>query len=282
MIHISGHRHGIIPETGIKDFKSHFSVNCCGFEKYITKNIHTFREKGRLDYQIIYITKGCGNFFINNTMTTIPYGNIIIFRPEEMQQYAYYYHDAPELYWVHFTGYAAKNYLSDINLLDKPVHYIGIHNGLIEHFKKIMLELQVKSPLYEQTSDAMLMELLTSMARKKIAFENPNSKFSDPHIQKIVAQMHTACDQPWNINDLAKECLLSPNRFMHKFKAQTGFSAMDYLIQIRIAKAKDLLINSQLNIKEISNLIGYENPLYFSRLFHKIEGISPRDYRKQN
>ena len=281
MIHISGHRCGIIPESGIKDVKSYFCVNCCGFEKYITKNIHTLRKEGRLDYQIIYITKGCGSFFINGVMTTIPYGNIIIFRPEEMQHYAYYYQDAPELYWVHFTGYGVESYLNSINLHHKSTHYIGIHNVLIEHFKKIMLELQVKSPLYEQTADAMLMELMASMARKKIILENPSSKFSDPHIQKIVEHMHTACDQPWNINDLAKKCLLSPNRFMHKFKAQTGFSAMDYLMQIRIAKAKDLLINSQLNIKEISNLIGYENPLYFSRLFHKIEGMSPREYRKQ-
>ena len=62
---------------------------------------------------------------------------------------------------------------------------------------------------------------------------------------------------------------------MHRFKEQVGMSPMEYLTSIRLDKAKWLIINSSLSIKEISNIIGYDDPLSFSKLFKRVEGISP-------
>jgi AraC-like DNA-binding protein len=158
---------------------------------------------------------------------------------------------------------------------------VGLHNAYIEYFKKIMLELQLKEPLYRETADAAILELLALMGRDRLAAANKSKRFVDSSIRGIMEQMHTEYGKHWSIDEMARQCSLSPNRFMHKFKAQTGLSAMDYIITIRMDKAKDLLANSSLSIKEISNLIGYENPLYFSRLFSKVEGLSPRDYRRK-
>lgn len=282
MIHISGHRWGITPECGYKDTENYLTVNCCGYEKYIAKDVKTLRKNGRADYQMIYIVKGLGYFMVDEKMTGIPFGNIVIFNPGEVQQYEYLYKDATELYWVHFTGYGARDFMDGIGLSSGRLHHIGLHNTCIEYFKKTMLELQLKLPLYEQTADAVLQELLAFIGRKKIAANAPNERNMDANIQNIMEQMHSGCNKQWNIEDMAKQCGLSPNRFMHKFKLQTGLPAMEYLIKIRIDKAKDLLLNSSLCIKEISDIIGYENPLYFSRLFRKMEGISPREYRNRH
>ncbi len=281
MIHISGHRENILSDSGVSDFEGYFSVNCCGYEKYITKNTRTLREKGRLDYQLIYMVRGTGRFLVDDNMVDIPRGNIIIFHPGEVQQYAYQYSDTPELYWVHFTGSGAQEYLNKVGLLHKRVHLVGIHNTCIEYFKKIIYELQLKSYLYEQLADAALMELLAFMGRKKIDAEKYGTGSMDTNIQNIIEQMHLECGRQWSINEMAKSCLLSPNRFMHRFKEQTGLSANNYLIKIRLDKARDLLLSTSLSIKEISNIIGYENALYFSRLFSKTEGVSPREYRKR-
>jgi AraC-like DNA-binding protein len=281
MIHNSGYRWEVDTEAGFNDLENYFSVNCCGYEKYITKDVGTFREKGRLDYQLIYLVEGTGCFRINGDMTEVTCGNIVLFRPGEVQQYTYQHTNTPELYWIHFTGSGAREYLEKAGLYEESVHYVGIHSELIESFKKIMLELQMKEKLYCESADAATLELLVLLGRKKHGADVKRHRFIDDNIRNLMERMHAEYGRRWSIDDMAGQCALSSNHFMHKFKMQTGFSAVDYIINIRMEKAKDLLLNSSLSIKEISNLVGYENSLYFSRLFCKMEGFSPREYRKK-
>lgn len=56
---------------------------------------------------------------------------------------------------------------------------------------------------------------------------------------------------------------------------------MQYIINKRIFNAEVLLYNSGYNISEIAQIVGYDNPLYFSRIFKKIKGVSPMQYRKK-
>ena len=56
---------------------------------------------------------------------------------------------------------------------------------------------------------------------------------------------------------------------------------MQYILSIRISNAESLLEATEYNMTEISNIVGYENPLYFSRIFKKMKGLSPSEYRKR-
>jgi len=60
-----------------------------------------------------------------------------------------------------------------------------------------------------------------------------------------------------------------------------GYSPHAYLIKVRLERAKELLITTSFNVSEISFAVGYENPLYFSRMFKKYTGVSPANYKKQ-
>ena len=280
MIRISGFRWNQMISTGYMDLTDYLIVNCCGYEKYVTRSTKTFREQGLADYQIIYMVKGKGHFRIGDNMEEVTAGQLVLFRPHEVQQYAYQSEESPQLYWVHFTGYGASDLLRQVGLGEGQLHNVGIHNSAVELIKTITLELQLKAPLFQPTADAKLMELLAFLGRKKLEHGRAGTRTFDLDIQQMMEQMHAECHRDWNIAEIAKSFSLSPKRFMHKFKEQTGFSAIGYVTKIRIDKAKDLLLNSPLSVKEIANIIGYENPLYFSRLFSKMEGMSPRDYRK--
>ena len=65
------------------------------------------------------------------------------------------------------------------------------------------------------------------------------------------------------------------------FKEKTGLSPKQYILQIRIERAKEFLATTEYSIKEISNSVGFPDPLYFSRLFKKYEQCSPLEYRKK-
>ena len=85
-----------------------------------------------------------------------------------------------------------------------------------------------------------------------------------------------------SIEQYAAEHLMSVNWFILSFKNVMKMTPMQYILSLRIAVAKGLLENSNKNINEISDAIGYDNPLYFSRLFKKHTGYSPSQYKKLN
>ena len=84
-----------------------------------------------------------------------------------------------------------------------------------------------------------------------------------------------------NIEEYALSRNMSVSYFLKKFKEVTTKSPMQYILGIRINNAVSLLESTDYNVTEISTIIGYDNPLYFSRIFKKQKGVSPSDYRKQ-
>ena len=77
---------------------------------------------------------------------------------------------------------------------------------------------------------------------------------------------------------MADYCKLSQSSFSHMFKDRMGMSPMHYLNYQRIEKAKDFLLSNSMTISNISRLVGFDDPLYFSRVFKKYTGASPQAY----
>ncbi|MBE6731836.1 MAG: helix-turn-helix transcriptional regulator [Ruminococcaceae bacterium] len=84
-----------------------------------------------------------------------------------------------------------------------------------------------------------------------------------------------------NLNTLSDLCNLSVSRFSHLFKEVTGTSAIQYVNDLRVSKASMYLNTTTLSISAIAQKIGFDDAAYFSRIFRKITGISPSDYRKK-
>lgn len=74
---------------------------------------------------------------------------------------------------------------------------------------------------------------------------------------------------------------ISPTYMSKLFKQETGESPINYLIKIRMEKAKELLVKEELSVKEIANSVGYQDAYHFSKLFKKYTGNSPSDYIKK-
>lgn len=82
------------------------------------------------------------------------------------------------------------------------------------------------------------------------------------------------------IDEYASSQGMSTSWFIRNFKQYTSETPMQYILALRIQNAEILLNNPQYSISEISQIVGYENTLYFSGVFKKAKGLSPSDYRK--
>lgn len=87
-------------------------------------------------------------------------------------------------------------------------------------------------------------------------------------------------DMAVSLNEVAKQVNMNPAYFSVLFKRDTGVTFINYLTDIRIAKAGELLAKTNMKIYEIAYAVGYDNPTYFSTVFKKITNYSPQDYRK--
>ncbi len=85
---------------------------------------------------------------------------------------------------------------------------------------------------------------------------------------------------PITLGDLADYVELNPSYFSNLFKTETGINFSEYLLNIRMDKAKDLLRDPKIRIYEIGSLVGYEDAVSFGRAFKKKWGISPKEYRQ--
>ncbi|MFC7441159.1 response regulator [Laceyella putida] len=99
-------------------------------------------------------------------------------------------------------------------------------------------------------------------------------------LHKAKQYMDEHYTRPLSLEEVAAHVRLSPHYFSKLFKERFQMNFMDYLTGLRIEQAKQLLLHSDCSLKEICFSVGYKDPNYFSRVFKKITGVSPSEYRR--
>ncbi len=266
-----------------KDKKHPLFVGSCGTYKLLTKSkLPTHRPRGRLDYQLLYIASGKAHFYFQGKEEIVSAGNMVLYRPKEEQRYYYYGAEHPEVYWVHFTGNNVKNILRQYGIAD-DIHVIHTNTSLEYKrlFSLMIQELKLCKDDYEELLVHYLKELLIMIHRVLINNPPGKSSFLITEMDDAVQYFHANYNQPISIEDYAAEHNMSVSWFIRNFKEYTNVTPAQYILSLRISNARTLLENTAYNVSEISNIVGYENPLYFSRIFKKQCGMSPSEFRKQ-
>lgn len=266
-----------------KDKKHPLFVGSCGtYHLYTKPALSTHRPRGRLDYQILYIASGKARFYFHGREEIVSAGNMVLYRPREEQRYYYYGADRTEVYWVHFTGNDVKNILRKYGIGD-DVHVV--HTGTSLEYKQLFLqmiqELKLCREDYEDMLVSYLRELLIMLHRAILSRPRGKSLFLMNEMDAAVQYFHSNYNKPICIEDYAAVHNMSTSWFIRNFKEYTNVTPAQYILSLRISNARTLLETTSYNISEISNIIGYDNPLYFSRIFKKQFGMSPSRFRSQ-
>lgn len=106
-------------------------------------------------------------------------------------------------------------------------------------------------------------------------------KYESSILESVLAYIDEHYEQDIHLETLAQAYKIS-SRYLRKiFMEQVGFSAIEYITMLRIERAKDLLKNTQISISDIAMNVGYNSFQYFSMIFKKKTGVSPKDFRNQ-
>lgn len=278
----SGYLHNSLID--FKDKTRPLIVGSCGtYRLHTHPKLPTYRPRGRLDFQIIYVSAGAAHFHFDNAEndTVVTAGNMVIYRPKEFQKYEYYATDRTEVYWVHFTGGNVKNILRSYGIMDNMrVLYAGTSLEYTRIFKKMISELQRCQAGYEEMLTMLLRHLFILLHRQLSKQRILKNEYLDNEMDLAAQYFNDNYNSDINIQDYAASRGMSVSWFIRSFKSYTGSTPMRYIVSIRITNAQMLLETTTYTVSEIGRIVGYENPLYFSRIFHKQKGFSPSAYRK--
>ncbi|HWO95803.1 MAG TPA: response regulator [Bacillus sp. (in: firmicutes)] len=172
------------------------------------------------------------------------------------------------------TGFAEFEYarkglqLGAIDYLMKPVQQ-----------DKLIASVEKALEAIEKKKQVKLSEFLIDPGIKEL-FSN-QEKSNKPIIENAVQYMNTHLSTSLTIKDVAQHVHLNPSYFSVLFKEEKGITFSDFVTKLRLKKAKELLITTDLGIDEISEQIGYQTTSYFIKIFKKNESMTPKQYRNR-
>ena len=265
-----------------KDKSAPLIVGSCGTYRLSTRDrLPTKRPRGRLDYQLLYIASGKTHFYINGEDREVSAGHMVLYRPRQAQDYVYYGKDKPEVYWVHFTGSDVKNILKHYDIpIDDSVFYCGVASTYTYLFKEMINELQSCRVGFQELLTMYLRQVFLLIQRSRMEQKPSVSTYLQEEMENARRYFNEHYNENINIEEFAISRSMSVSWFLRNFKQVAGMSPMHYILITRIKNAVSLLETTDYNVNEISTIVGYENPMYFSRLFKKQKGVSPTEYRK--
>ena len=239
----------------------------------------TIRPNGRRDYQILYVKSGKLHYTIGEDEFVCGENNIIIYRPYEPQFYTYYLKYNLDIYWIHFTGKDVDEWLTHIGLDGRRQFAVKESKNYAKLFDVIISELQRKLPNYVEIANLEFKELLYLFSRGIYQMNLKKTNLSK-EVTDTISYFNKNYKEPFIAEKYAATLNMSVSWLRKLFKQQVGISLNKYLTNLRINKAKALMC-SDLQIGDISEMVGFQDQLYFSRVFKQSTGLSPREYKNQ-
>jgi AraC-like DNA-binding protein len=184
-------------------------------------------------------------------------------------------------HYSHFTGVGCEHILKKLGIYEVKVLNIGKSREYEAVSRQMVYEFIMERPMHKALCSAYILELLSIIGRRYALKENRVTLKSEDRINNICAFIYDNIASLPSVESLAKKCYLSVSRFLHLFKEVTGRSYNEFVTYIRISNARELLINTEMSVCDIASAIGYEDQNYFSRVFKKIVGCSPTEYRRE-
>ena len=246
---------------------------------------HNFNWKSwrRLEeYQVIYITNGQGIFESESySQAKVKAGTLIFLFPNEKHRYKPDSNTGWDEYWVGVKGAIIDNLLSAGYLSpDNPCHYIGFNDDIINLYNLIIEKTKEEKSGYQPLISGIVLHLLGNCHSiiKQSVVKNTEEEIV---IDRARVLFRSNINNAYSPAQAAHDLNVGYSWFRKRFKSYTGLSPGQYYLQLKIEKAKELLTNGNMRVKEVSNELNFDSNLYFSKIFKGKTGFNPTDYRNR-
>ncbi len=250
-------------------------------------------------HELVIVLAGKGMHVTDTEHYSIAAGDVFVIRPGNIHYYinanaskieifniVYFKEYLPfSLFEDGLPGYQAlfelEPAMRSAHGFSSRLHLDADHLGkAVEMVENIRQEEAGLLPGYWPMVVARFLELIVYLSRQYMNVDSPRSR-ELVKLDALLTHMKNNCDKAMTLEDLASHARMSKSSLNRIFLKAVGQSPVDRLIGFRVDRAKTLLGDLSLNISEIALRCGFGDSNYFSRRFHMLSGVSPREYRKK-
>ncbi len=235
----------------------------------------TYNCYGRDDYYLIYVTDGVFNTEINGTVFHLKKGAVVLYPPK--YKYRYWGEPPSKYLFAHFTGSYVEKILTDLGFSLEPYVLESEFSPKIKDlFYKMIDQYMTNAPFLQYSLACLLEEILLTIAVNR---ERNNGYRT---FKKSIKYIHANYIEKIQIPYLAKLEGLSNSRYIALFTKEFGKPPSEYILELRLGRASELLLTTDMPISLVGSSSGYKDQYFFSKIFKKHMGMSPYEYRKRH
>lgn len=238
------------------------------------------RPFGYPTYQWIQSFEGCGVFHLEGRELPVPVGHGMLIYPGDIHSYQEV--DGPwYVNWITFNGYHIERMLDKLGLTGSGVYPVSDPALLESHFRRAFRILKSGFALTGLDGSVLVYQLMLDLYRCVQTDDRSSRIDRAVRLKPVFDHIRGHLEGTITVDELAKIIGITPQHFCILFKDVTGLRPVEYINSQRIREAKDLLVREPaLRVSEVGRRVGFENNSYFSTIFRRFEGISPRRYKE--
>lgn len=246
-------------------------------------------------FEFVYIDRGFSMHYYNQSTTVLTPGDVFGIRPGDVHGY-----NRPQqtiLYNCMFHPEAVQSEKNEIQKLpgigkvfseDSPSVWQRVHlnpisrKDVLEYLDQMKWERINRNSGWELKMKSLLLEFLVVISRAfedQYKGEGTGEYQYTQYIYQALAYIEQFYNKTIHIEDIAGTIGLSADYFSRLFKQFTGLAPMEYMKNVRLAKAAELLKNPGITVSQVAQEVGIDDPSYFTRQFKQVLGISPSQYQ---
>ena len=252
---------------------------------YYPKALYHYVQRlhGVKQHIIIYCVEGRGWAIVDKKKIEILPSQFIVIPANTPHKYGSEENDPWTIYWVHFKGEISA-YIAGLirdHMRDYRPH-LSYNEKRIKLFEEIYnnLEKGYSNDNLRYINMTFYHFLSSLLYEDKFNYADHYEK--EDVIRLSIALMQRRIDTVLSVEDLAASADLCVSHFSSVFRKQTGYSPIEYFNHLKVQKACQYLAFSDMTIKEMASRLGVDDQYYFSRMFSKLMGMPPKEYRKRN
>lgn len=274
-----------------KDKKLGLSVNTVGFQTIKPNSPYPLTDhpagyyfnaqKGRIlrEYQFVYITKGKGILSFEDNKISISKGQLFVVFPDQWHSYQPIAETGWNEYYIGFEGPIIDNIIENSFIsTENQVLEVGFNEELVNLFSRAIEVAEVDKICSQQYLSGIVLHILGL-----VLSVSQNKVFEEGEVVQKIEQAKIIMNENVYKNvdpeELAEKLNISYSWFRKVFKDYTGYAPAKYFQELKLRKAKHLLVSTSHSVKVISYMLDYNSTEHFFSLFKKITGFTPLEYR---
>jgi len=265
-----------------------FNIHYCKCRKFYEPGRYPSKITRTIqNHELAFFTGGKGSIIIENKRYLIKEGMLFYICPDVQHSIEIDTKEPICIRSVHFS-YAHVSFNDSKWAIRDEVKVLPLQSAqelkdyyhIDDIFKKLVDSWNSKLPGYEFITNTLFQQLLIAIFQN-ISKQNQNYSTS-LKIENIIKYMHQNINNSVTLTELSEMVQLSSPYLSRTFKETTGYSVIEFFNKMKIDKAKELIIEGNKRVKDVAQALGFTDEFYFSRIFKRIEGISPSEYYSKN